>query len=200
VCSGRAYLAAGQLGRALKRFLKVHAHFDDFREDQFDFHSYCVRKMVRGRGRAGLAGEQAQGPKNISRCLLCLSADRPVHAWFACDNMVSAMLQCGAASVGCRVAAMLTVSPLQPTAARFPALPPQTLRAYVGMLRMEDRLLGHPTYLKGIAGAVAAYLRLHDAPSNGSADDEDAAVAGMSAEEARRWAPAAAAGLLGGCC
>jgi hypothetical protein len=32
--------------QALKRFLKVQQHFDDFQEDQFDFHGYCIRKMV----------------------------------------------------------------------------------------------------------------------------------------------------------
>ena len=32
--------------QALKRLLAVRAHFDDFVEDQFDFHSYCVRKMT----------------------------------------------------------------------------------------------------------------------------------------------------------
>lgn len=32
--------------QALKRFLKVQQHFEDFQEDQFDFHGYCVRKMV----------------------------------------------------------------------------------------------------------------------------------------------------------
>lgn len=32
--------------QALKRFLKVQQHFEDFQEDQFDFHGYCIRKMV----------------------------------------------------------------------------------------------------------------------------------------------------------
>jgi hypothetical protein len=34
------------LAQALKRFLKVDAHFADFVEDQFDFHGYCMRKQV----------------------------------------------------------------------------------------------------------------------------------------------------------
>lgn len=34
--------------QALKRFLKVQQHFEDFQEDQFDFHGYCIRKMVGG--------------------------------------------------------------------------------------------------------------------------------------------------------
>lgn len=32
--------------QALKRLLAVEKHFGDFVEDQFDFHSYCVRKMT----------------------------------------------------------------------------------------------------------------------------------------------------------
>ena len=44
--SGRAYLAKGEVGPALKRLLRVDAHFGDFQEDQFDFHGYCIRKQV----------------------------------------------------------------------------------------------------------------------------------------------------------
>eukprot|EP00887_Chlorella_sp_A99_P007802 scaffold20.g7802.t1 len=43
---GRAYLAAGQLGPALKRLMRIDAHFADFKEDQFDFHGYCIRKQT----------------------------------------------------------------------------------------------------------------------------------------------------------
>ena len=132
--------------------------------------------------------------------------------------------------------------------------PAQTLRAYVDMLRMEDRLWAHPTYLKaracgawlgsacparagmaqrqqsvgpvrllsqcakprqtlrganwppaspaqarahlrsrslvhraqGISGAVRAYLRLADRPAGGADADEEAALAGMSAEEQKK--------------
>jgi len=32
--------------QALKILLAVVKHFDDFVEDQFDFHAYCVRKMT----------------------------------------------------------------------------------------------------------------------------------------------------------
>ncbi|KAL6772109.1 hypothetical protein ACKKBG_A28965 [Auxenochlorella protothecoides x Auxenochlorella symbiontica] len=44
VAAGRAYLARGDHGKALKRFLKVVSHFKEFRDDQFDFHNYCLRK------------------------------------------------------------------------------------------------------------------------------------------------------------
>ena len=42
--SGKAYMEAGDFGKALKRFHKIDSHFEDFVEDQFDFHQYCVRK------------------------------------------------------------------------------------------------------------------------------------------------------------
>ena len=32
--------------QALKMFKEVEKHFADFDEDQFDFHSYCIRKMT----------------------------------------------------------------------------------------------------------------------------------------------------------
>lgn len=32
--------------QALKNFQHVRKHFEDFREDQFDFHTYCTRKMT----------------------------------------------------------------------------------------------------------------------------------------------------------
>ena len=32
--------------QALKMFKEVERHFADFDEDQFDFHSYCIRKMT----------------------------------------------------------------------------------------------------------------------------------------------------------
>lgn len=62
----------------------------------------------------------------------------------------------------------------------------QTLRAYIDMLRMEDRLFAHPSYLKGIQGAVLAYIQLHDRPAGSRGDDEAALLAGMSPEEQKR--------------
>jgi peptide alpha-N-acetyltransferase len=34
------------MGRALHQFKYILKHFDDMHEDQFDFHSYCLRKMT----------------------------------------------------------------------------------------------------------------------------------------------------------
>lgn len=46
VARGWAYQRRGQLGPALKNFLAVDKSFADIQEDQFDFHSYCIRKMT----------------------------------------------------------------------------------------------------------------------------------------------------------
>ncbi|ORZ05507.1 NMDA receptor-regulated protein 1-domain-containing protein [Lobosporangium transversale] len=43
---GESHQRQGDLGRALKRFHQVEKHFNDFTEDQFDFHIYCLRKMT----------------------------------------------------------------------------------------------------------------------------------------------------------
>lgn len=40
-----AQIRAGKLGFAMKKALAVHTHFEDFVEDQFDFHTYCMRKV-----------------------------------------------------------------------------------------------------------------------------------------------------------
>ena len=43
---GEVHLRAGRYGPALKRFCVVRKHFEDFGEDLFDFHGYCLRKMT----------------------------------------------------------------------------------------------------------------------------------------------------------
>ncbi|KAG0000692.1 N-alpha-acetyltransferase 16, NatA auxiliary subunit [Entomortierella chlamydospora] len=43
---GESQLRQGHIGPALKRFHQVEKHFNDFTEDQFDFHMYCLRKMT----------------------------------------------------------------------------------------------------------------------------------------------------------
>ncbi|GAX81967.1 hypothetical protein CEUSTIGMA_g9395.t1 [Chlamydomonas eustigma] len=63
-----------------------------------------------------------------------------------------------------------------------------TLRAYIGMLRMEDNLYGNPYYSKAATGAVRCYLALYDKPASASAEEEDAkAMEGMSAEERKKY-------------
>lgn len=79
-----AYQRLGKWGEALKKCHEVDRHFTEIIEDQFDFHTYCMRKM--------------------------------------------------------------------------------TLRAYVGLLRLEDVLRSHPFYFKAAKIAIEIYLHLHDHP------------------------------------
>ncbi|KAK7261867.1 hypothetical protein RIF29_28190 [Crotalaria pallida] len=46
LASAESYYRQGDLGLALKKFLAVEKHYADITEDQFDFHSYCLRKMT----------------------------------------------------------------------------------------------------------------------------------------------------------
>jgi tetratricopeptide (TPR) repeat protein len=43
---GRSCLRSKAFGKALKKLRAVHTHFIDMVEDQFDFHTYCLRKMT----------------------------------------------------------------------------------------------------------------------------------------------------------
>ena len=42
----RAFQRTGQLGEALKKCYEIDRHFTEIIEDQFDFHTYCMRKMT----------------------------------------------------------------------------------------------------------------------------------------------------------
>ncbi|CAF3365910.1 unnamed protein product [Rotaria socialis] len=42
----RAYRRLKRYGEALKKCHEIDRHFQEFMDDQFDFHSYCLRKMV----------------------------------------------------------------------------------------------------------------------------------------------------------
>ncbi|XRB11152.1 N-terminal acetyltransferase A complex auxiliary subunit NAA15 [Pseudoscourfieldia marina] len=85
---GACHERQGELGKALKKYVAVTKHYADITEDQFDFHTYCVRKM--------------------------------------------------------------------------------TLRSYVEMLRMEDRLHGEKAYRRGASGAIRVYIKLHDKKPSGA--------------------------------
>jgi N-alpha-acetyltransferase 15/16, NatA auxiliary subunit len=43
---GDSYLRQGQKGKALKRYHTVEKFFSDIFDDQFDFHTYCLRKTT----------------------------------------------------------------------------------------------------------------------------------------------------------
>lgn len=105
LASGDSYFRQGSLGRALKKYLAVEKHYADMTEDQFDFHSYCLRKM--------------------------------------------------------------------------------TLRAYVQMLKFQDRLHSFPFFHRAAVGAIRCYLKLHDSPPKVTVDQE-AEFVGLSPSERKR--------------
>jgi tetratricopeptide (TPR) repeat protein len=44
--SGNSFYRQGRFGKALRQFTNVDKHFDEIYDDEFDFHSYCLRKMT----------------------------------------------------------------------------------------------------------------------------------------------------------
>lgn len=98
---GESYLRQKNIGLALKRFQAIYAIFDAWIEDQFDFHSFSLRKGM--------------------------------------------------------------------------------IRAYVDMVRWEDRMREHPYYTRGAIGAIKTYLLLNDQPNlahgpNVNSDDKKKAA------------------------
>jgi len=62
---GAAALRSGEYGPALKSFLQVEKTFDEFTDDQFDFHSYCLRKMTL-RSYVGCLQMSSRQPHHVS--------------------------------------------------------------------------------------------------------------------------------------
>jgi hypothetical protein len=46
LCVSDYYLRNKLYHKALKKYSQIEKHFEDFYEDQFDFHTYCLRKMT----------------------------------------------------------------------------------------------------------------------------------------------------------
>ncbi|KAL7023110.1 hypothetical protein ACKWTF_012493 [Chironomus riparius] len=88
-----AYKRLNQLGDSLKKCHEIERHFSEIVEDQFDFHTYCIRKM--------------------------------------------------------------------------------TLRSYVDLLRLENRLRDHPFYFKAAKCAIEVYIKLFDEPLKASSATEE---------------------------
>lgn len=113
---GEAYARRGNIGLALKRFHAVFNIFDIWQEDQFDFHSFSLRK-----------GQ---------------------------------------------------------------------IRAYIDLVRWEDRLREHPFFSRAALAAVKVYLKLDDMAKpetngvngNAAADGDDAAERKRAAKKAKREA------------
>jgi peptide alpha-N-acetyltransferase len=112
---GEAWQRRGDVGLALKRYHTIFNIFDIWQEDQFDFHSFSLRK-----------GQ---------------------------------------------------------------------IRAYIDLVRWEDRLREHPFYFRAALDAVNLYLSMHDKPKSGAngvegghANGEDAAERKKAAKKARKEA------------
>ncbi|OAA65575.1 n-terminal acetyltransferase catalytic subunit [Niveomyces insectorum RCEF 264] len=110
---GEAYARRGNVGLALKRFHAIAAIFDVWQEDQFDFHSFSLRKGM--------------------------------------------------------------------------------VRAYVDLVRWEDRLREHPFFTRAALDAVKLYIGLYDQAQHGSHGNGVAAGPGTDAAAANADAAAAAA-------
>lgn len=105
--SAATLLSLGETGKSLKKLSSISGHFDQMVEDQFDFHTYCMRKM--------------------------------------------------------------------------------TLRAYIDLLRTEDKLKAHKLYYEAAIVAVRAYIGLHDVPfGSKERDEQDAAMAGLTPSELKK--------------
>lgn len=104
--SALAYQRTGKYGEALKKCIEIDRHFAEITEDQFDFHTYCMRKM--------------------------------------------------------------------------------TLRAYVGLLRLEDVLKSHHFYFIAAKIAIQVYLKLYDSPVGDSQLNNDINTANMTASELKK--------------
>jgi tetratricopeptide (TPR) repeat protein len=98
---GDSWFRQGNFGKALKKYTWIEKHFQEISDDQYDYHTYCLRKT--------------------------------------------------------------------------------TLRAYVQMLRFEDRLWGHKYFFKACCAIIETYLHLYDNPPQTM--DE---FAGLSEEERKR--------------
>lgn len=48
-----------------------------------------------------------------------------------------------------------------------------TLRAYVSMLKFQDRLHAHEYFHKAASGAIRCYMKLHDSPTKSSKEEND---------------------------
>jgi peptide alpha-N-acetyltransferase len=106
LCCGDSHFRSKNYGKALKKFSAVEKHFADFQEDQFDFHTYCVRKM--------------------------------------------------------------------------------TIRSYVQMLRLEDKLWGHSFYTRAAKAAIECYLCLYDNPQKKSEESTEADYAAMTPADRKK--------------
>ncbi|XP_002740751.1 N-alpha-acetyltransferase 15, NatA auxiliary subunit [Saccoglossus kowalevskii] len=102
----KSYQRMHNYGEALKKCHEIDRHFSEIIEDQFDFHTYCMRKM--------------------------------------------------------------------------------TLRAYVGLLRLEDVIRYHPYYFKAAKIAIEVYIDIHDHPPTDSDKTEEIDTENLTPKELKK--------------
>lgn len=104
-----AFANKGQLGKALKKLHTIDTQYNTFIDDQFDFHTYCFRKV--------------------------------------------------------------------------------TLRAYIRLVRFEDHLQEHKSFVRAALAAIKIYIGLHDKPFSLTADGKkDDALDGLDESERKKQA------------
>ncbi|GJD10187.1 N-alpha-acetyltransferase 15, NatA auxiliary subunit [Galdieria sulphuraria] len=104
--SAESHFRLKEFSKALKLFKAVERHFQDIIEDQFDFHSYCLRKA--------------------------------------------------------------------------------TLRAYIRVLRLEDKLFGQKYYLRNAKGLVRLYLEIFELQKQKSNNEEHLSLSDLSLSEEKK--------------
>jgi len=103
----KAFLSNGEVGKGLKKLNTIDGHFTQMLEDQFDFHTYCIRKM--------------------------------------------------------------------------------TLRAYLNLLRAEDKLKSHKLYYNAAITATQTYIGLHDVPfGSKQREEQNAKLAGLTPSQLKK--------------
>lgn len=99
LASGDSCLRQKRYGKALKKYLAVHKHYNDMVEDQFDFHTYCMRKMTLRAYVKMLRYEDSlhahrsfcRGAQGTIRCYLALYDEPPTATEEEEENDVAGM-------------------------------------------------------------------------------------------------------------
>ncbi|GFO47570.1 N-alpha-acetyltransferase 15, nata auxiliary subunit-like [Plakobranchus ocellatus] len=159
--SAFAYKRLGKWGEALKKCHEIDRHFTEIIEDQFDFHTYCMRKMTL-RSYVGLLRleDSLRSHAFYSRISL-LAAEIYLHLH---DHPLAESDNDGDLN-----------SEIIEDQFDFHTycMRKMTLRSYVGLLRLEDSLRSHAFYSRIALLAAEIYLHLHDHPLAESDNDGD---------------------------
>jgi len=95
--AGNCHMQNKNYGKALQKFLLVESHFKDYKYNQFDFHTYCLRKMtlraylgVRARAAAPTCGQVYPTALTSRACPpLCVPPCGGCSAWMSSTTCLS---------------------------------------------------------------------------------------------------------------